>query len=92
MAKRQFIWTPYQATKIMNAHRAELGLKPVKSPFMYIQASKGRFEIIESADGRKQIADPEQFLAWVIEHNTRQVGRKATKEDTETVERLAICA
>jgi hypothetical protein len=94
MSARTFVLTPFQATKIFNAHRATLGLKPVNSPMLYIQARKGKFEVNLSADGRKQIANYQEFCAWVVEHNTRQVARQATKADEEHVEalRLAICS
>ena len=77
-AKREFVMTPYQATKIMNAEREKLGLKPVNSPMLYIYASKGKFAISESADGRKQIDDEESFLAWMNTHNAAQLAKQST--------------
>jgi hypothetical protein len=85
------ILTPYQATKIMNAHRIMCGLKPVKSPMIYIQASKGRFPVEINEDGRKEITDVDAFIAWVVEHNTRQVARKVTvQEETEKVTKVML--
>jgi len=80
------ILTPYQATKIMNAHRDLLGLKRVNSPMIYIQAGKGKFPVSVNADGRKEITDVDAFIAWVVEHNTRQVNRKSNTQDTEYVQ------
>ena len=84
------ILTPYQATWIMNQHRAQLGLKPVQSPFMYIQARKGKYDIEIAPDGRKQIVDTEKFLRWVYEHNMRQAARNMAQQGHADLERLAI--
>lgn len=73
--KRDFVLTPYQATKIMNEARRELGLKEVNSPMLYIYARKGAFIITEGADGRKEV-DEASFVEWMNAHNAKQAGAK----------------
>jgi hypothetical protein len=87
---RTVILTPYQATKVMNQHRAQLGLKPVQSPFMYIQARKGRFPVVRSDDGRWEIQDAESFARWAYEHNTRQARRASQRDGHQDLVQLAI--
>ena len=92
MAVQKF-FTPYQATKVMNAYRAQLGLTPVQSPMLYIQARKGKFPIEQMWDGRKMvkvIVDVDKFLRWVYEHNNRQAARRSSAQGYQDFERLAI--
>ena len=88
-AKRAFVLTPYQATKIMNVARAELGLKAVNSPMIYIYANKGAFktQIADDGTGRKVI-DEDSFLEWMNAHNAKQANptKKVTKKVTQTDE------
>ena len=74
---KEFVLTPYQATKIMNEQRRALGLKEINSPMLYIYARKNAFIISTSADGRK-VVDEESFLKWMNEHNEKQ--SKAAKK------------
>jgi hypothetical protein len=76
-SKRDFVFTPYQATKLMNEERAKLGLKEVNSPMLYIYARKGAFAIFEGADGRKEV-ERESFVKWMQEHNAKQASGKKT--------------
>jgi hypothetical protein len=76
--KKEFVLTPYQATKLMNMDRRRLGLKEVNSPMLYIMAGKGKFIITITADGRKEV-DTESFYAWMVAHNARQVSLRDAK-------------
>jgi hypothetical protein len=78
-SKRPFVMTPYRATELMNVARAGVGLKPVNSPMLYIYANKGAFGLTTSADGRKQV-ELESFLAWMNEHNAKQLRTRAAKQ------------
>jgi hypothetical protein len=77
--RKPFVLTPYQATKIFNQARVDAGLGTVNSPFMYIQAGKGKFPVGHAADGRMEITDIEAFVNWMNEHNLRQLRIKAAK-------------
>jgi hypothetical protein len=78
--KRPVILTPFQATAIVNAHRAEFGLKPVNSPMLYIYANKGKFPIEIAEDGRKEIRDVNAFYEWMVAHTARQVQLRNAKK------------
>lgn len=69
--KREYVYTPFQATKDLNELRTAAGLKPVNSPMLYIYARKNAFVISVGADGRKEV-DRESFLKWAIEHTEKQ--------------------
>jgi hypothetical protein len=80
-AKRAVLFTPFQATKVLNAIRAKAGLTEVNSPMMYIYANKGAFTIgiAQDGTGRKVITDPDQFYEWAVAHTAAQVAKKAGK-------------
>jgi hypothetical protein len=84
--KREWLFTPFQATKALNKIREAAGLTPVNSPMLYIYSGKGAFPIVTATDGtgRKVIADRDAFPAWANAHTTAQVAKKAAKV-TETV-------
>jgi len=76
--KREYVLTPFQATKTMNLDRVARGLKEVNSPMIYIYARKGKFVTTESADGRLQV-DELSFLEWMNAHNAKQAVGKTKK-------------
>ena len=68
--KRDYVFTPFQAAKVMNEEREILGLNPVTPQMLYTYARKGYFAITLSSDGRKQV-DTESFYAWMRKHNAK---------------------
>jgi len=68
--KRPYVFTPFQAHKVMNDERADLGLPPVTPQMLYSYARKGKFVITQAADGRKQV-DTESFYAWMRAFNAK---------------------
>jgi hypothetical protein len=68
--KREYVFTPFQAAKVMNEERALLGLKEVSPQMIYSYARKDKFGITEGADGRKQV-DVESFYSWMREFNAK---------------------
>jgi len=68
--KREYVFTPFQAAKIMNAERELLGLKPVTPQMLYSYARKNKFVISIGADGRKQV-DYDTFYSWMRSFNTK---------------------
>ena len=74
-AKREYVYTPFQATKDFNKMRAAAGLKDVNSPMLYIYAGKGHFTITITADGRKEV-DKAAFIEWAEKHIAKQLSGK----------------
>jgi hypothetical protein len=68
--KRPYVFTPFQAHKVMNDERAELGLPPVTPQMLYSYARKGKFLTGTSADGRKTV-DTESFFTWMRQFNAK---------------------
>lgn len=69
-AKRPYVFTPFQAAKVMNDERALLDLPPVTPQMLYSYARKGKFQITVSDDGRK-VVDTESFYSWMRNHNAK---------------------
>jgi hypothetical protein len=68
--KRPYVFTPFQAHKVMNDERADLGLPPVTPQMLYSYARKGKFITGTSEDGRK-IVDPDTFFTWMRAFNAK---------------------
>jgi hypothetical protein len=68
--KRPYVFTPFQAHKVMNEERANLGLNPVTPQMLYSYARKGKFQITEAPDGRKQV-DTDTFFTWMRAFNAK---------------------
>jgi hypothetical protein len=69
-SKRPYVFTPFQAAKVMNEERAALQLNPVTPQMLYSYARKGKFVITLSDDGRKSV-DTESFYSWMRIHNAK---------------------
>lgn len=69
-AKRPYVFTPFQAAKVMNDERTQLGLNSVTPQMLYSYARKGKFVITEGDGGRKQV-DTESFYSWMRLHNAK---------------------
>jgi hypothetical protein len=69
-SKREFVFTPFQAARVMNEERAKLGLEKVAPQMLYNYARKGKFGISVSADGRKQV-EIDSFYAWMRIFNAK---------------------
>ena len=68
--KRPYVFTPFQAAKVMNEERKLLGLSEVTPQMIYSYARKNKFVITESEDGRKQV-DHDSFYEWMRLHNAK---------------------
>jgi len=86
--------TPYQATKRVNAALREAGIdKTVRSPMLYIYASKGAFEIHPATKitkaGQEQTVheiDEESFVKWMTGYVKGAVQRSNGETDEAPAE------
>jgi hypothetical protein len=70
--KREYVATPFQICKGINAILAGYEFKPIPPQMLYRYASAGRFLTTRVPDGRMQV-DRESFEAWFMAYLQKKI-------------------